>query len=189
MKTTPVKTLMVPIEDYATVSRDATLMDALAAMENAHRSYGDRPYRHQSLVVTDENRQAVGRVSQIDIMRALEPGYKDIGDRPWMARSSLSKRVLKMIREEYRLWEQPLETICKTLETLQVTEIMQAPSEGEFVDENDTLHIAMHRIVMGQHHSLLVTRGREIVGILRSTDVFNAVYDMLQECGYPPQKA
>jgi hypothetical protein len=40
----------------------------------------------------------------------------------------------------------------------------------------------MHRIVMGRHHSLLVTRNKEIVGILRSTDLFNILYDMLDEC-------
>jgi predicted transcriptional regulator len=90
-----------------------------------------------------------------------------------------------MIREEFSLWDQPIETMCKTLETLRVADIMQIPSEGEFVEETDTMHIAMHRIVMGHHHSLLVTRDKEIVGILRSTDVFNALYDMIQDCPYP----
>ena len=185
MKNTTVKQLMVPIADYATVSRSATLMEALAALESEHRRYGDRPYRHHSLVVIDENRHVVGRVSQVDIMRTLEPGYNDIGDRRWMARMSLSKRMLKMIREEFRLWEQPLEAMCNQLETVRVADIMQIPSEGEFVEETDTMNIAMHRIVMGHHHSLLVTREKKIVGILRSTDLFNALYDMIQDCPYP----
>ena len=173
------------IPDQPAAQVHASLRSSLAALENAHRRFGDRPYRHQSLVVVDENRHAVGRVSQVDIMRALEPGYKEIGDRPWMALMSLSKRMLKTIREELHLWEQPLTVICQTLESTHVADIMQVPTEGEFVEETDTMHIAMHRIVMGQHHSLLVTRGKEIVGILRSTDVFNAFYDMIEACGYP----
>jgi hypothetical protein len=59
---------------------------------------------------------------------------------------------------------------------------MQEPTEGEFVTEDHTLNIAAHRIVMGRHHSLLVTRDQEIVGILRSTDLFNALYDMMAVC-------
>lgn len=179
MKTRIVKELMVPVNDYATVSKDATLKEALKALENENRRHGDSPYRHRSLVVVDERRYAVGRVSQVDIMRALEPGYAKVGDARWIDRSRLSREMLITIREQFNLWEQPVEKMQKTAESVKVAEIMQAPSEGEFVDEADTLNIAMHRIVMGHHHSLLVTREREIVGILRSTDVFNALYDLI----------
>ena len=35
---------------------------------------------------------------------------------------------------------------------------------------------------MVSHHSLLVTRNNVIVGVLRSTDLFNALYDMMESC-------
>ncbi len=179
MKTKTVKEIMVPISDYATVSEGATLKDAIRGLENEHKAFGDRPYRHRSLVVIDDARRAVGRVSQIDIMRALEPRYAEIGDAFWVARSRLTVRMLRMIREEFQLWDQPVETLCRNTEQRRVADIMQVPTEGEFVDEDDTMNIAMHRIVMGSHHSLLVTRGQVIVGIVRSTDLFNALYDMI----------
>ncbi len=179
MKTKPVKEFMVPVSDYATVSRDATLKEALRALENENKRFGDGPYRHASLLVIDAEKRAIGRVSQIDIMRALEPRYAEVGESAWIARSRLTTRMLKTIREQFQLWDQPVETMCKTMERLSVADIMQIPTEGEFVDEDDTLNIAMHRIVMGSHHSLLVTRGSEIVGIVRSTDVFNVLYDMI----------
>mgnify|MGYP001150382600 CR=1 FL=1 len=179
MKTKSVKDLMVPLSDYATVSKEATLKEALRALENDKKQYGDSPYRHRSLVVIDADKRAVGRVSQIDIIRALEPRYAEVGEDLWIARSRLTTRMLKTIREQFQLWDQPVETLCQTMEQRRVVDIMQVPSEGEFVDENDTMNIAMHRIVMGSHHSLLVTRGSMIVGILRSTDVFNALYDMM----------
>jgi predicted transcriptional regulator len=94
--------------------------------------------------------------------------------------------MLVAIREQFNLWEQPIENMRKTIESVKVSEIMQVPSEGEFVEETDTLNIAMHRIVMGHHHSLLVTKEREIVGILRSTDAFNALYDMIFDPHSPP---
>jgi CBS domain containing-hemolysin-like protein len=63
-----------------------------------------------------------------------------------------------------------------------VRDFMQIPTEGEFVQDTDTMNVAVHRIVMGRHHSLLVTRQQEIVGILRSTDLFNTFFEMLAAC-------
>lgn len=182
MKTKHVKDLMVPISDYATVHEDASMAEAIRALENEKKRYGDAPYRHQSLVVIDSNQHVVGRLSQVDMMHALEPGYKAVGESSWIGLSRLSKKMLATMREEFQLWEQPLEVMCRAICDAKVKDYMQEPTEGEFVSETDTLNIAAHRIVMGRHHSLLVTRGSVIVGILRSTDVFNALYDMLGAC-------
>ena len=182
MKTKRIKEIMVPISDYATVSKDATLKEAIRALENVNKTYDDGPYRHRSLVVIDADQKAVGRVSQTDIMRALEPRYAEVGDAFWLDRSRLTQRMLKTIREEFQLWDQPVEAMCRTMETCRVSDIMQVPSEGEFVDENDTMNIAMHRIVMGRHNSLLVTQGSTIVGLVRSTDLFNALHELI-DCG------
>ena len=38
------------------------------------------------------------------------------------------------------------------------------------------------QLVTGRHISLLVTRDKEIIGILRMTDVFAAVYHTMKEC-------
>ena len=59
---------------------------------------------------------------------------------------------------------------------------MQAPSEGEFIEQEASLEIAVLQLVMGHHLSLLVTSGKEIVGILRLTDVFAAVFHTMKEC-------
>jgi len=171
--------MMVPVADYALVAQTATLREALVALENDKRQYKDGPYRHQSLVVVDANQHVLGRLSQIDIMRALEPRYKKIGDMT-TGFSGLTSQMLVAMREEFRLWDRPVETLSGIIDELEVADVMQIPTEGEFVTETDTLNVAMHRIVMGRHHSLLVTRGKLIVGILRSTDVFNALYDMLE---------
>ena len=170
---------MVPVADYAVVPDTATLEEALIALENEHRSHNGGPYRHQSLIVVDYDQHVVGRISQIDIMRALEPKYKEMGDSKKLGLSGLSARMLVTIRESFGLYEWPIETIPDVIAAIDVADVMQVPTEGEFVAATDTLNIAMHRIVMGHHHSLLVTKGKRIVGILRSTDVFNALYNMI----------
>jgi CBS-domain-containing membrane protein len=180
MKTIKVKTIMVPVADYAVVQEFASLAEALIALENEHKSHNGGPYRHQSLVVVDANQRVVGRISQIDIMRALEPKYKEIGDSRKFGLSGLTSKMLVTIRESFSLYEWPIETIPDVIAAINVADFMQVPTEGEFVEETDTLNIAMHRIVMGQHHSLLVTKEKRIVGILRSTDVFNALYNLIE---------
>ncbi len=182
MKTQLVKDMMVPISDYATVSKDATLFEAMKALESEKRQFDNGVYRHNSLVVIDENRHVVGRVSQVDLMRALEPKYDEVGDLGKTGQMYLSSKMLVAIREELALWEQPLKDLCRTVSKVLVADFMQVPTEGEFVKEADTMDVALHRIVMGQHHSLLVTRDREIIGILRSTDVFNGLCKMIDEC-------
>jgi hypothetical protein len=37
-------------------------------------------------------------------------------------------------------------------------------------------------LVMGRHQSLLVTRGKDIVGILRLTDVFREIANRISAC-------
>jgi CBS domain containing-hemolysin-like protein len=59
---------------------------------------------------------------------------------------------------------------------------METPTEGEIIAETATLDEAIHQFVIGHHQSLLVTRGEDIIGILRLTDVFTAVFHMMKEC-------
>lgn len=182
MKSRQVKELMIPIEDYATIHADASVAEAILALENQNRQHGEKPYRHQSLIVIDADHHAVGRLSQVDIMRSLEPRYMELGDASWIGKSVFSRRALVALREKFQLWERPLEELCRNIGDLKVKHYMQAPTDGEFVEETDTMNIAMHRIVMGPHHSLLVTRDQRITGILRSTDLFNTLYEMLAAC-------
>ena len=61
-------------------------------------------------------------------------------------------------------------------------DVMYSPSEGEYVREDATLAEAIHQLVIGRHQSLLVTRDKDIVGILRLTDVFTEVCDRMKAC-------
>ena len=59
---------------------------------------------------------------------------------------------------------------------------MQTPSEGEIIEQEASLEMAVMQLVMGLHISLLVTRDREIIGVLRLTDAFAAVFHTMKEC-------
>jgi len=59
---------------------------------------------------------------------------------------------------------------------------MYSLSEGEYLAESAALDAPIHQFVLGRHLSLLVTRGDAILGLLRLTDVFAAVYHTMKEC-------
>jgi predicted transcriptional regulator len=59
---------------------------------------------------------------------------------------------------------------------------MYTPAQGEYVKEEATLDEAIHQLIIGHHQSLLVLRGKEIVGILRLNDVFREVCNMIVSC-------
>ena len=59
---------------------------------------------------------------------------------------------------------------------------MYTPTESEYVNADASLEEAMHMLVMGQHHSLLVIKDKKIIGILRLSDVFAAIFDLIKGC-------
>jgi predicted transcriptional regulator len=56
---------------------------------------------------------------------------------------------------------------------------MHSPSEGEFVDENDSIAEAIHQLLLGHHQSLLVLRNKKVVGILKLSDVFKLICNFI----------
>jgi CBS domain-containing protein len=181
MKQVKIKSIMVPLSQYATVGEDATLMEAVLALEEAQACFDQARYRHRSIIVLDHNNQVVGKISQLDALKALEPKYQEIQD----AGSSGTYRhfsglFLKKMHEQYRFFDSKLEELRRKAHQLKVKEFMHSPRDGETLSENATLDEALHMLIVGHHQSLLVTRGERIIGILRLTDVFESVFHTME---------
>jgi len=179
---TTVKDLMVPVGEYATVSEDATLFEAVMALEKAQAEFDTKRYRHRAVLILDRSGSVIGKVSQLDILRALEPKYGDMGDHIPLTRFGYSRKFMSSLLEKFSLWDTPIHEICRKSMELKVTSFMYIPSEGEYVEENTTLTEAIHHLVMGLHQSLLVTKENKIVGILRLTDVFKEITQIVKDC-------
>jgi len=173
---------MVPLEEYATVDENATLFEAVVSLEKAQGEFSQSRYRHRAVLVLDKDQKVVGKLSQLDVLMALEPKYKNIiQPGTYQSFSGFSKEFLQSLIDDYDLFKDPMADICRKAGNQKVKEFMYTPSEGEYVDENAGLGEAVHQLVIGRHQSLLVTRKNEIVGILRLTDVFAAVYHVMKE--------
>jgi CBS-domain-containing membrane protein len=139
-------------------------------------------YLHRAILVYDKNRKVVGKVSQLDVLRALEPKYATMESVESMSRGGFSPDFLKSVLADLALWDKPLRNICGKAAKVKVKEFMHIPTEGEYIEESASLEEAMHMLVMGYHQSLLVAKSGKIVGILRLTDVFMAIFRMIKIC-------
>jgi predicted transcriptional regulator len=97
-------------------------------------------------------------------------------------RFGFSKKFMQSMLEDYHLFASPMEDICRKAGEKNVKDFMHTPTEGEYVQDGASLDVAIHQLVMGHHQSLLVTQDEKIVGILRLTDVFAAVFHKMKEC-------
>jgi len=183
MKQHRIKDLIVPLAEYAVISEDATIYEAVTALEKAQLEFDQTRYRHRAILVHDKNRKIVGKLGQLDVLRALEPKYQEMmSDSPGMAKLGFSKRFLMDMMETYKLFDQPMDDICRKAGRDGVSKYMHRLTEGEYIDEDASLNEAIHLLAIGHHNSLLVRRGSDIVGILRLTDVFAAVFHAMKQC-------
>ena len=184
VKAYTVKDLMVPLSEYATVQEDATLYDAVLALEEAQENFEDKHtrYRHRAILMLDKDGKVVGKLSQLDVLKALEPKYREMIQGQGSHRYGFTKKFMQSMLEDYNLFANPLDDICRKAGEQPVKNFMHAPSEGEFVSQDASLEVAIHQLIMGEHQSLLITHKEKIVGILRLTDVFAAVFHRMKEC-------
>ena len=189
MNSKKVRDMMVPISDYATIYEDASLHDAVMALEAAQdryedlqKSLGKHRYKHRALVVLDKNNRVIGKVSMGDFIKALEPRYGEMGDFKSIEKFGFSQNFIKSLVKSQGLWTKPLDNLCSKASTIKVKDFMYTPAEGEYVDEDATLDEGLHQLIMGHHQSLLVMKGEDkiVVGVLRLTDVFEKICDLIR---------
>lgn len=180
MKTIKVKELMVPLKKYATVSKEATLREAILALEKAQMTLDPSRHKHRAVLVLDEDSKVVSKITMKDILVAIEPNYGKVEGMDVLQRCGYSPDLIRDMIEIKALWVEPLQLICSRAAGLKLSSFIQAPAEDEYIDENATLGEATHRLVVCPYLSLLVTGGEEVVGILRLSDVFSKICEMIK---------
>jgi predicted transcriptional regulator len=171
---------MIPLADYASVSQEATLYEAVLALDEAQKRLHRDLHPHRAVLVLDEEGLAIGKLSQWDFIRALEPRYSEILDFESLARFGISSRFIGSVLKDQGLWQQPLDNLCQRASQIHVKDVMYTPAQGEYVQEDATLNEGIHQLIVGHHQSLLVARDSKIVGVLRLSDVFFEVCAMMK---------
>jgi len=182
MRTVNVKDLMVPTEEYATVLQDASLREAILALEKAQMTLEPMKYRHRAILVLDENRNVLGKLTIKNILIALETTYGKLEGMEVLSRSGYSPDLIESMLENHTFWLEHLQFVCERAAQLKVSDFVNPPLDSEYVDENATLAEAIHQLIVHPYASLLVTRDKKVVGILRLSDVFATICDKIKTC-------
>ena len=180
MKTIAVKELMVPLEKYATVPQEATMREAILALEKAQMTLDPSRHKHRAVLVLDESGKVVSKMTMKNILVALEPNYGKVEGTGVLERSGFSPDLIRSMLEDNALWAKPLQFVRERATQMKVGDFIQTLSEGEYIDENATLGEAAHQLIVYSYHSLLVTSDGEVVGILRLSDVFTKVCEIIK---------
>ena len=164
-----VKELMVPLEAYPRIPAEASLHDAIKALERALLGPAVDPKRSRdrAVLVQAADGRVLGKLSLWDVLRGIEPRY--------------GQRIEPLVMiDDYFLWTHAsFSGLADKARSIKVRELLQEHTRDEFISEDAPLDLAAHQLVHGKLLSLLVKRGDRIVGILRLSDTFKAVTEMI----------
>ena len=170
-----VKDIMIPLKDYAVVSQDATIKEALKIMKESSERLSPEKFRHLGILVKDEEGNIVGKLTHADILRGFVPDYKDIG----------GSRLSPVMRAEMgeiisHISDKTFLGRCKGQKDKKVRDFMTTVALS--VDVNKGLGHALHIMQTSGHRGLLVTgEGKKPVGMLRLTDIYQLVEEAILE--------
>jgi len=173
-----VKELMVPREQYAVVSQEATLLEAVVTIEEAQKRRDRRRQPFRAVLIADENDKIVGKLGQLAFLKALQPESAIIHNAGKLSSAGVSEQIMATMRAHSQFLQGDLSDLCLRASKMKVKDAMHPISES--IDENTSLGEAISRIVMWECLSIPVTRGTEVVGLLRLSDVCQEIAEHMK---------
>jgi Mg2+/Co2+ transporter CorC len=181
MEKIKIQDLMIPVGKFPKITCTASFYEALSALEKAQNQFLSGESSQRILLVEDEKGKIMGKLSPIDLLRGLETNYTRADTEATLARFRLYN-IWKSIQQDYHLWENPFDDLCRKAEEVKIKDFVKGPTEGQSVAMNDSMTKCFHLFVMNRHDALFVFQDNEIAGLLRFSDVFRKVSESMKEC-------
>ena len=182
MNNTTVKDLMIPVSKYPLISQNATLGEAQITLEKAQDKHNKTRHSYQTILVQNDASQIIGKISFMDLLVGIEPKYKRFGDMALLSRFGYSAGFYDYILQNIDLLQNPLDDLCRKAAVLKIKDIMSEHQINTLIEEDATLNQAIHQLVISNQQSLMVTKNKEITGVLRLVDVAEAVGEHMKSC-------
>jgi hypothetical protein len=170
-----VREMMAPVSQCATISVDAPALEAVKELSKISVGCGKKDERRSVILVRDEIGRIVGRVSELSVLRGLDSGHAEELRGEALRHFGFGDGFINSMVSQFDFWDRPIADLCTRAAGHTVRAVMCPFSERESVQESASLQEGMHRMGAGRHHSLFVTTGNTVVGVLRVVDVFTAV--------------
>lgn len=165
-----VREIMLPLSEYAVVSEEATIVDALTALQKAVKKLPPGRQPHQAVLVRNFRGEIIGKIHYFAFLRALVPDRKSLGSLGILERAGVGDDLRDTSMQLLDLLTGELVDLCERARHVQVRDIYTSATVS--IQEDAPLSDAIRMFVSHQTLSLLVRRKEETVGILRLSDLF-----------------
>lgn len=174
-----VKDLMLPLSEYAVVDEDATILDALMALETAQANLPPTRQPHRAVLVQNRMGRIVGKLHHFTFLSALAPERKHLADADVLDRAGVDDDLLQQSMQALDFLTGDLVNVCVRARTVAVRDVYTTRTAS--IDENATLSDAVHQFLSRQTLLLLVLRAGETIGVLRLSDLFDELARQIKQ--------
>jgi len=167
--------IMIPIHEYPHVSYRCTLKEAIEIIEDAVLNVSARQSLPRALLIFDDRNNLLGMVRRRDILKGLEPKFLRVMSIP-------TRKELFDIEVDPNLVDLSTGTISQAMKKqadLPVTEVMN-PIKST-VNADDHLAKVIYKLITRDESLLPVMDEGQVIGVLRSVDVFQEVARIILE--------
>lgn len=179
MKEKLTKDLMIPLEEYAVVHENDTVLEALSKLQSAQKRVPPGRQPHRAILVSNDEGEIIGKIGHLAFLKALEPKYAALGDLGVLSRAGITDEFITSIKDQIGFFSNGLATRCLRVGTVKAGDIMHPVKEH--IDESSSLSEAIHKVIMWQTLSVLVTRGKRVIGLIRLSDLFQEITEEILE--------
>ena len=169
MRTTRVGEIMIPLDEYPHIPDQYTLAQAMMEMDRAKIVAGGRRSLPRLLLVFDKNNQMAGIVRRRDLLRGLEPEFlrsKPRDEHGRVIRVEVDPNLLELTSD--RIIEGMQQRARESVRSVMIKNVIT-------IDYNDHIMKAIDMIVKRDITSLPVLKDNEVVGVVRTVELFHEV--------------
>lgn len=174
-----VKDIMLSLSAYAVVEEDATLLQALQALQESVAKLPSDRQPHRAVLVKNRRGEIIGKVHYFAFLRALIPDRKSMGSLSVLERAGVGDDLRDSSMRMLDLLTGDLVDICERARNVKVRDVYTSATVS--ILESAPLSDAIAMFLSHQTLSLLVRRRDETVGILRLSDLFDELSAQILE--------
>jgi CheY-like chemotaxis protein len=156
--------IMIPVEEYTSISVDSTVKEAIEALKKSYESFLSTgkvmECGHRSVLVFDKKGRLAGMLSILDLINGLRPAYLT-APKPSMADA---------LRYSPMFWSGLFTTQSKALVGKKVGDLMSEPPLT--IEEEANLMEVSELMVTERARRAAVTRKGKVVGVVREQELF-----------------
>jgi CBS domain-containing protein len=169
---------MLALGEYATIDVGCTIREALVELSKAQLGLTYDRHHHRAILVIGRDGDVVGKVTHWALLRSLLPELLGSDEVASLTRAGLPEAFIEQLKRRVDEVQPTLRGLCQAAARVRVEEAMVPV--GESIDEDTSLIEAIRRMVALHCQSLVVRRAGAAVGILRLSDVFEEVADLIR---------